>query len=631
MKKPSLVNLIKSARGEKRIDLLLKNAKMVNVLTGEIYLSSVAIADGYIVGFGDYKAEREIDLRGLYLAPGFIEGHIHIESSFLTPEEFGKVVLPHGTTTVICDPHEIANVLGLKGISYFLSSCSPLSIYVMLPSCVPATSLETSGATLSVKMLMRLASHPYVLGLAEMMNYPGVIYTDKEVISKIKAFSTRGRIDGHAPSLSGKPLYAYITAGIRSDHETITLQEAREKLRSGMYLFIREGSAAKNLETLLPVVTPENSRRCLLVSDDRHPDDLIESGHLDYTLRKAVRLGLDPIRAIQMVTLNPAEYFGLNKLGAIAPGRVADMVVLDNLSDFNVRMVFKRGQPMTNLKIPACRSCLSKDTQTGRRRRRIITNTVNLPHLKESDLEVKVLGARGRPAEGLRQRRIRLRRKTRLRRAGSDSNNIKVIGVIPHQIITQKIILPALIKDNKVIADTKRDILKIAVINRHRGSIPTFVGITRCNPALAGLTASKKSIGLGFVKGFGLKEGAIASTVAHDSHNLIVIGTNDKDMLFACEVIRKMQGGQVVVCDGKVLAKLPLPIAGIMSLASAEEVSRDIKRLNSAARKLGYRHPSPPLGTMSFLALPVIPELKLTDKGLVDVSKQTIVGLSGEE
>ncbi|MEW6025776.1 MAG: adenine deaminase [Planctomycetota bacterium] len=622
-------NLIPYARGAKPVDLLLKNCRMVNVLTAEIYKTSVAIAEGFVVGFGTYKSEKVIDLKGAYLAPGFIEGHIHIESSMLSPAEFSNTVLPRGTTTVVCDPHEIANVLGLKGIKYFLDANLPerlamgqagrypgLSIYTMLPSCVPATDLETSGARLTARDLLKLARHPYVLGLAEMMNFPGVLYENKDVLAKLKIFdmtadglpfrsptgtkdglpfrsptgtkdglpfrsptgtkdglpfrSPTGTKDGHAPGLRGKDLSAYISAGIRSDHESFTVEEALEKLRSGMHLMLREGTAARNLETLIKAVTPGNSRRCMLVSDDRHPDDLLKNGHLDAALRKAVRLGLDPITALQMVTINPAEYFGLKRLGAIAPGFAADLVVLQDLRDFKIKIVFKKGTSIRH-------RAKSLGGHSNNALRFTLYASLHLPLLTESDFHIRSSGHR----------------------------MIKVIELIPNQIVTKKTILPALIKDGRAVADTKRDILKIAVIDRHSG---------------------KKHIGLGFVKGFGLKRGAIASTVAHDSHNLIVVGTSDWDMHFAAKVIRYLRGGQIVVSYGRIMASLPLPNAGIMSDRSAQEVAEAVRKLNLEARKLGCRV-SEPFMPLSFLALPVIPDLKITDKGLVDVTQFRVVGL----
>jgi adenine deaminase len=558
-------SLIRYARGARPADLLLKNCRLVNVLTSEIYPASVAVALGHIVGFGDYPAKKTIDLKAAYLAPGFIEGHIHIESSMLSPAEFSRVVLPRGTTSLVCDPHEMANIIGLKGIEYFLKANrrGAPSIYVMLPSCVPATHLETSGARLSARHLIKFARHPYVLGLAEMMNFPGVLYENKEVADKLGAFS---RIDGHAPGLQGRDLYAYISAGIRSDHESVTVAEAREKLRSGMYLMLREGTAAKNLETLIKAVTPQNSRRCLLVSDDRHPADLLKSGHLVPTLKKAVRLGLNPITAIQMVTINTAEYFGLKNLGAITPGFRADLVVLEDLKDFKIKMVFKQGRP-------AVRTPKPQKTPL------IHNNTIRLPHLNKSDFEIRM------PAGSARR--------------------IRVIELIPHQIITREKILPALIKNGQAGSDSKRDILKIAVIDRHTG---------------------KKSVGLGFVRGFGLKHGAIGSTVAHDSHNLIVVGDNDNDMLKAVEAIRRMKGGQAVAGGGRIRALLPLPIAGIMSTQTAQEVARGVQKLNHESHKLGCKI-TEPFMALSFLALPVIPALKITDKGLVDTAKFQIVSL----
>jgi adenine deaminase len=556
---------IRFARGEMPADLLLRNAELINVFTAETYPADVAIADGYVVGFGQYKARRVIDLKGLFLAPGFIDGHIHIESSMLSPVEFARAVLSRGTTAVVCDPHEIANVAGLKGIEFILQANkhSPLTAYVMLPSCVPATHLETSGASLPARLLNRLKQRPYVIGLAEMMNYPGVIYRDKEVIRKLEAF--RGRlIDGHCPRLSGKDLSAYAGAGIRSDHESTSFDEAQEKLRNGMHLMIREGTAAKNLAALLPLVNPNNSRRCMLVSDDRHPLDILKEGHLDHILRKAVQLGLDPVTAVQMVTINPAEYFGLTRLGAIAPGYQADLTAFSGIRDFNVRMVFKQGKLIDPATIK------SKATANP------LGNTVKIANLSPDKLKARARGC-----------------------------NINVMEIVPHQIITRRLIRPALVKGGLAIADTRRDILKIAVVERHRAS---------------------GRIGLGFVKGFGLKHGAIASSVAHDSHNIIVIGANDADMLTAVKAIEKMQGGQSVVSDGRILAGLPLPIGGLMSDMPLLRLAPRITKLHQAARHIGCHLPDPFM-TMSFLSLPVIPELKLTDKGLVDVNRFRIIGL----
>jgi adenine deaminase len=480
-----LSKIIKYARGEEEVDLLLKNVRLVNVLSGEIYLTNVAVARTKIVGFGEYRAKEVMDLDGYYLCPGFIDGHVHIESSMLTIPEFAKVVVPHGTTAVVIDPHEIANVLGLDGIRYMLESSkyNPLSVYVMLPSCVPATDMETSGSQLASYDLAPLFSNPWVLGLAEMMNYPGVIFGESEVLAKIA--SARGHpIDGHAPGLTGKDLAAYIAAGIGSDHECTTIEEAREKLRLGMYVMIREGSTAKNLRDLLPLVTPTNARRMMFVTDDRHPGDLIKEGHIDHIIRLAIDQGIDPVIAIQMATLNPAEYFGLKDLGAIAIGRQADMVLFDNFKDFNILKVWRAGTLVAE-------------------------NGKIIPW--------------ERP-----QRSIPLRSSMNIKWDGVDfripaqSSKVKVIEIIPGQIITRKLVTEAKIVDGYAVADVDRDILKIAVIERHTAS---------------------GNMGKGFVKGFGLKRGALASSVAHDSHNIVVVGVSDEDMMKAVKEIEAMKGG----------------------------------------------------------------------------------------
>lgn len=563
-----LSKIIKYARGEEEVDLLLKNVRLVNVLSGEVYLTNVAVARTKIVGFGEYRAKEVLDLDGYYLCPGFIDGHVHIESSMLTIPEFAKIVVPHGTTTVVIDPHEIANVLGLDGIRYMLESSkyNPLSVYVMLPSCVPATDMETSGSQLASYDIAPLFSNPWVLGLAEMMNYPGVIFGDGEVLAKIA--SARGHpIDGHAPGLTGKDLAAYVAAGIGSDHECTTLEEAREKLRLGIYVMIREGSTAKNLRDLLPLVTPTNARRMMFVTDDRHPGDLIREGHIDHIIRLAIDQGIDPVLAIQMATLNPAEYFGLKDLGVIAVGRQADMVLFDNFKDFRILKVWRAG------------TLVAEDGKI-------------IPW--------------ERP-----QRPIPLRSSMNIKWEGVDfkipahSSKVKVIEVIPGQIVTRKLITEAKIVNGYVVSDVERDILKIAVIERHTAS---------------------GNIGKGLVKGFGLKKGAIASSVAHDSHNIVVVGVSDEEMMKAVREIEAMKGGLVAVAGEQVLARLPLPIAGLMSEKSAYEVEAELEKLTEATRALGCVLEEPFMA-LSFLALPVIPELKLTDKGLVDVTEFRFVSL----
>lgn len=564
-----LIKIIKVAEGAEYADLVLKNAKIINVASSEIYEGDLAISEDKIAGIGKYKGKKEIDLKGAYIAPGFIDGHIHLESSMLTIPEFAKTVLPMGTTSVIIDPHEIANVLGLDGIKYFMNSSEGclLDVFIMLPSCVPATNLETSGANLRSTDLKLLMNEPQVLGLGEMMNYPGVLGCDKEVLKKIKLFKDK-IIDGHAPSLSGKNLNAYVSAGIMSDHECVTEEEAKEKLRLGMHIMIREGSAAQNLKDILPLVNYKNSRNFSFVTDDRNPHDLIEKGHINYIIKSAIKLGMDPLLAIQMATINTANYFGLRDIGILAPGGRADIVVIEDLKKLKINQVFKNGALVA---------------QGGKIIKKI-----------EYHEELKVRGSVNVKWLELEHFRIK---------AKSDKAN--VINIVPNQIVTKKTIEKIKINNSFAVADPERDILKLAVIERHMAS---------------------GRIGLGFIKGMGIKRGAIASSVAHDSHNIIVAGTNDEDILFAAIAIVKMQGGQVVVENGKVIESLSLPIAGLMSRESIAKVKDKVSSLIKAAKNLGCKLEDPFI-TLSFMALPPIPELRLTDRGLVDVNKFKIIPL----
>ena len=571
----SLKDSIRVASGVGKVDLLIKNGRVINVFSGQIERADVAIWNGIIVGFGDYRAKEVIDLEGQFLCPGLIDGHVHIESSMVTIPEFARAVVPHGTTTVITDPHEIANVLGSEGIRFMAESAAgiPLNVFIMIPSCVPATSMETSGATLGADKIKSLLKEPWALGLAEMMNFPGVISADPEVLKKIDAAKGK-RIDGHAPFLSGKALNAYLVAGIRSDHETTALKEGKEKLRSGMWIMAREGTTARNLRDLLPLVTPENSRRFLFVTDDRHPRELLGEGHIDSMVRKAIQWGTPPVLAIQMATLNTAEYFGLEGLGAIAPGFRADLLVFDHLSRFQAKRVFKDG-------------LLAAEN-----------GEVVSRHFRKSSLPPRSMGTpRIKP---LSREALTVR---------STRPSAKIIQLIPNQIVTKKVIKKIPLKDGIAQSDIREDLLKIVVVERHRAT---------------------GNIGIGFVQGFGLKKGAIGSTVAHDSHNLILVGTNDPDILMTIEKIKSMGGGMAVTADGRVLASLSLPIAGLMSNASVQEVHNQLEALNAAARELGCKVQDPFMA-LSFLALPVIPELKLTDKGLVDVNQFKIVPLFGED
>ena len=572
----SLKERIRVAAGEGMADLLIKNGRVVNVFSGQIEKKDVAIFGGVIVGFGDYRARKTVDVNGDFLCPGLIDSHVHIESSMVTVPQFARAVLPHGTTTVVIDPHEIANVMGLKGIRFMAESAKgvPLNVFVMAPSCVPATHMETSGATLGAKEIQSLLKEPWILGLAEMMNFPGVIYRDPEVLRKIELANGR-RVDGHAPSLSGKGLYAYLTARIRSDHECTTLKEAKEKLENGMWIMIREGTTARNLKDLLPLVTPKNARRFLFVTDDRHPKELLGEGHIDSIVREAIRWGVDPVLAIQMATLNAAEYFRLDDLGAIAPGYKADILAFEDLGTFKIKRVFKDG------------ALAAEDGEMTARAPRTLSP---LKNRFKGSVRIKPMTE-----------------KAFLLRSGQPL--AKVIQLVPNQIVTRKVMKKVLLKDGIAYPDIEEDILKIVVVERHRGT---------------------GNVGIGFVQGFGLKNGAIGSSVAHDSHNFVAVGTNDQDIFTAVMAMKKMGGGLVVVVEGKALASLSLPIAGLMTDAPVSQVHLRLEGLLKASESLGCRLPDPFM-TLSFLSLPVIPELKLTDKGLVDVGQFKIVPVFGEK
>jgi len=572
----SLEERIRVASGEGTTDLLIKNGRVVNVFSAQIERKDVAIFRGRIVGFGDYQAKKIVDVKGDFLCPGLIDGHVHIESSMVTIPQFARAVVPNGTTSVIIDPHEIANVMGLRGIRFMAESAKgiPLNVFIMAPSCVPATHMETSGAVLQVREIRSLLKEPWVIGLAEMMNFPGVIYRDPEVLKKIEEAKGK-RIDGHAPLLSGKSLNAYLTAGIRSDHECTTLKEAKEKLAKGMWIMIREGSTAKNLRDLLPLVIPKNSRRLLFVTDDRHPKELLEEGHINSIVRKAVKWGTDPILAIQMATLNAAEYFRLDDLGAIAPGYRADIITFDHLGGFQIKKVFKDG-----VLVAEDGKMVSRPIRISPFLKKGVQSSVRIKDTKSDAFLIR-----------------------------SHQALTKVIQLIPDQIVTKKVLMKMVLKDGVAFPNIKEDILKIAVMERHRAT---------------------GNVGLGFVQGFGLKRGAIGSSVAHDSHNLVIVGTNDEDMLQTVMAIKKMGGGLAVVSEEKVLASLPLPIAGLMTDGSVPQVNHQLETLLHAAKSLGCKLPDPFM-TLSFISLPVIPELKITDKGLVDVNKFKIVPLFGED
>ena len=556
-------NRIRAARGEIEPDLVLKEGRVINVFSHEVIEADVAVYDGVIAGLGAYEGARTLDAKGQYICPGFIDGHFHIESTMLSPPELAKAVLPHGTTAIVADPHEIANVLGKRGIRYIMESSKdlPVDFYIMLPSCVPATHLETSGAHLSREDLITFKGERRVLGLAEMMNYPGVITGANDVLEKITAFCDMVK-DGHAPLLTGKDLNAYITAGLRSDHECSGLSEAREKMRLGMHIMLREGTQEKNLKALLPLVSAATVWQCSMVSDDLHPHDLLQRGHLNHLVDMAINYGIDPILAVIMVTLSTARFFGLKDIGAVAPGYQADLLILSSLQPMEVNTVIKHGRIVCES--GHCTAPVSQQSPMD------YLTAMNIKPYGPDSLVI--------PEKG---------------------EFIRVIGMIKDQIITKNTVTKAPIENGVVVSDIQKDLIKIAVIERHHNT---------------------GNIGLGMVHGFGLKQGALASSIAHDSHNIISVGCNDPDMYKAVKTVETMGGGLAAVKDGEVLARLPLPIAGLMSELPLKQVAHNRKEMIHVSRYLGC-HLKEPFMALSFLALPVIPALKITDKGLVDVTQ----------
>ncbi|GAV26498.1 adenine deaminase [Carboxydothermus islandicus] len=564
-------DLVEVALGKKPADLVLKNAQVFNSFTGEFVTGDVAVVSGYIAGIGEYEGKTTHDLQGAYVTPGFIDGHVHIESSMVSPAEFARALVPAGTLTAVVDPHEIANVTGIAGIRYMLEASSnlPINIYVMLPSCVPATSLETAGAVLTARELSEFINHPRVLGLGELMDYPSVLNTREEMLQKL-AVAEGKLVDGHAPGISGKELTAYIAAGVNSEHECTTAEEARERLSRGMYLMLREGSATKNLLDLLPAVDRYTASRCLFVTDDRHPEDLIKLGSINHMVKLAVSAGADLPTVLQLATINAANYFRLYDLGAIAPGYRADILVFEDLQEFKPRYVFKDGKLVAEKGKPLFTGYPVDD--------RAVRNTMRLKEINPEKLKI--------PA---------------------NSNRARVIGLIPHQIVTKKLVLEVPVEGGYFKTSPERDIAKLAVFERHN-----YTG----------------NVGVGLIHGLGLKKGAIASTIAHDSHNLVVAGISDEDIIVAVEELKRIGGGLTVVAEGQVLGSLPLPIAGLMSDRTLYEVQEELEKLHRLVRSLGVSEDYDPFMTLAFLSLPVIPELKLTDRGLVDVSTFSVVPVS---
>ncbi len=566
-----LDQMIDVASGRTYADLVLKNANVVNVFTCEVTPGDIAIHGAFIAGIGEYFGNEVIDLKGRYVVPSFIDGHVHVESSMVMPIQYARAVVPHGTGAVIADPHEIANVLGMEGIMYMSKSMrgGPLEFYMMLPSCVPSTDLETNGVSLDFLDIKPLMTEHYVLGLAEAMNYPGVIYRDPSILEKIRVAIGMGkRVDGHAPELKGLDLNAYVAARITSEHECVDIEEARSKLARGMHIHIREGSTAKNLKALAQLIEPQTAEFCSFVTDDRNTLDLMTKGHIDSMIREAIEYGVDPILAIKVASLSTARHYGLQYTGAIAPGYHADIVILDSLEKINVEMVYKQGV------------LVAKDgkmvDEFGVEKQPRLRRSVNIHYLEPEDFKVKVRGDR-----------------------------MNVIGMIPDQILTKRLIEEPKVKDGLVVPDIDRDIAKVAIIERHNASEPRSVG---------------------FVKGMGIKEGAMASSIAHDSHNIVAVATNDRDLIHAAIQIVRMQGGIALAKDEKVIGSLPLPIAGLMSDQSIEHVSEKLKDLKTAAHTLGTPLEEPFMA-MAFLSLPVIPKLKITDLGLVDVDRFRLIDL----
>ncbi len=557
---------------------LLKNGLVVNVFTDELEKANVLIEDGKIIGVGDYTdvdADIIEDVSGKYICPGFIDGHIHIESTMLAPSELARVCVACGTTAIVADPHEIANVCGTDGLEYMLqaSESLPMTVYMVLPSCVPASGFDESGAVLEAEDLNPLYNHVRVIGLGEMMNYPGVLCGNESVLRKINDSLALGKIvNGHAPLLSGKALDKYISAGIFDDHECSSVEEACERIRKGQFVMIRRGSAARDLEKLLPLFKEPWSRRCMLVTDDYHADDILEKGHINSIIRESVQAGNSPLVGIRMATIQAASYFGLKNIGAVSPGYIADLIVLEDLNNVTVKDVYKNGKKVVcDQKVTAFSAPVICDTLTQK-----IRGSFELKTLTENDFMLS-----------------------------PQSNKCRVIKVMPGTLISDEIVADIDFFNGNGI-DIDKDILKLAVVERYGKS---------------------GNIGLGFITGIGMKKGAIASSVSHDSHNLIVIGTNESDMAFAANRIRELGGGCIVVDDGKIICELPLPIGGLMSDMTAVEVASKNAQLNECVGKLGIAHGINPFMNMSFVALSVIPHLKMTTLGLVNVDNQEIVPL----
>ena len=564
--------LIDTAVGKIKPDKVLKGGNIVNVFSGKIEKADVAVTDGKIVGIGDYDGIQNIDVSGKYIIPGLIDTHLHIESTMLTPVEFCKAVIPFGTTTLIADPHEIANVLGIDGIKYMIRQVQglPINAHFMLPSCVPATFFESSGAVIDAKLTKKHISDNDIFGLGEFMNFVGVINGAEQCLGKIQAAHDAGKIiDGHAPNLTGKELNAYVTAGIKTEHECTTVEDMLNKIDRGMYIQLRQGSATQNVAALVKGVTPQNMRRCVFCTDDRHIDSLLYEGHLNYNLKIAVENGLDPISAITIATLNAAECYGLKGYGAIAPGYIADIVVMNDLKDFVPDKVFFKGELVAEKGKPLFEAKPKIDNS--------VLNSVKLKDVKPQDFEIY-----------------------------SESDNVNTIKLTPANVVTQKEVKQIKRNADKSVNIQGTDILKLAVVERHNNT---------------------GNIGKALIQNYGLQGGAIAQTVAHDSHNIIVLGDNNEDMAAAVNGLKELGGGLIIVSMGKVLGSLKLEVAGLMTAEPIDKVNQEFQNMIKIAHSLGVNPDVEPFMTLSFLALPVIPFLKITDKGLFDVEKFEFIGL----
>jgi adenine deaminase len=559
----NITDKIDVAVGRKKADLVLKNSLYLNVFSNEFLRADIAISDGYFVGIGTYNGIKEIDCSHKTIVPGFIDSHIHLESSIVAPTEFSKITVQHGTTSIITDPHEIANVCGKAGISFMLDVTKklPIDVYFMIPSCVPATQFDENGAVIDSNDVLELLKQDRILGLAEMMNYYGVLAKDDEVIKKLQhTLDAHKRIDGHAPFLSGNDLNGYIVSGITTDHECSTLTEAIEKLQKGLWIMIREGTACKNFEALYPLITQKYYERCVFATDDKHPEELVKLGHIDYIIKRAIQKGADKALVYKVASYNAAKCFGLSHKGAISPGFEADFVILDNADEVAINSVYKKGE---NISSDIGTSKIVADEYENKYPE--IFNTMHLDSLLVEKIQ-------------------------------TENKALSLIGLIPGEIVTTDEGYASQI-------DTKNDILKLCVIERHKNT---------------------GHIGISYVKGYGLKKGAIATSIAHDSHNIIVIGTNDKDIVLAVNKIRSLSGGMVVVADGNVIEVLPLKIAGLMSTMNVSTVIKTMNTLKEKAYKLGVSKNIDPFMTLSFLSLPVVSKLKLTTRGVVDVENNTL-------